>query len=210
MKTEQLIQSLATQAAPVKTTSYQRLMVEWLCLTLGSLMAITLLYGLRADLSQQLSTTSFQIEIMANTMLFLFSGFGAIHLAYPRKLSKLVPTSLVIVGAIYVAAILYKIATPAEQSVDLHHSHSIYCLLCILSFAAIPAIYILWRLKQLATTNPAILGALCLLMATSAGAIGVLLVESEVVSTGLILWHYLPLAVISALGYAIGKKIFRW
>lgn len=43
-------------------------------------------------------------------------------------------------------------------------------------------------------------------VAVAAGCLGVRLVETEVESSSLILWHYLPLLVLSALGLFLGKK----
>ncbi len=210
MNTNKLIASLAQNTAPLSHLSFGRVFAELATITCLSLLTITLLYGIRADISIQLSNEIYNFELFANSLLLIASAYTAVSLAYPDRITNKSTSFLLLGLALYGVSIIFKLLENTEFSGEHIHIHSIECLICILSFAIIPAIFITWRLRKLATVKPALLGAVCLLMATSVGTLGVLIVESEVVSTGLILWHYLPIFALSFLGYLLGRKIFSW
>ncbi len=216
MNTKTLIKELTLKAGPVKRIAYRRICVEWIVVTLICFVAIANLYGLRPDLSQQLSSPLFLGEMLINTMLIIVAGCAAIAFSYPdRAKAPLLKPALIVVFLGYsVITLITAFTEPALIHSHIegvkHHEHGMACMLCIFSFAAIPALWMFYRLRQLASTKPMFAGAAALMMAVATGCLGVRLVEVEIMPTGLILWHYLPLLIISALGLVLGKKIFHW
>jgi len=215
MNTKTLIKELALKAGPVKRIAHTRICVEWMAITLLCLVAVGNVYGFRPDLVQQLSSPLFLSEMLLNALLIVVAGCTATAFSYPdRAKATLLKPALMAVFFGYSAIALVTVFTeptihsPVEGMK--HDAHGMACLLCIFAFAAIPALWMFWRLRQLASTRPMLAGGTALMMAIATGCLGVRLVEREIMSAGLILWHYLPLLVLSALGLILGKKIFRW
>jgi hypothetical protein len=213
MSTESMIAELALRARPVKRLPHLRICAEWMAVTVVSFAAIGLLYGFRPDLSQRMAEPLFMLEIAMNAMLVLVAGCSATAFSYPdrAKATTLKPMLLMIFMGYSALAVMTAFKQPdlAAQFAN-NAPHGIRCLLCILSFAAIPAIWMFWRLRYLATTKPMQAGGAAVMMAVAAGCLGVRLIETEVESSSLILWHYLPLLVLSSLGLFLGKRIFKW
>ena len=213
MSSNELIAGLTQSLKPVKHLSYARICAEWISITFASFMAIALLYNFRSDLAIQFASPLFAAEILLNILLIAVAGLTATALAYPgRAKAALHGGMLVFVFAGYsLITLITAFRNPGVlNSMVITTPHGLECLLCILSFAAIPALWMLWRLRALAITMPMQAGLAALMMATATGGLGVRLVEAEVVPDGLMLWHYLPLLVFSGIGLFAGAKIFRW
>ena len=213
MNTQMLVSHLANSLRSVKRVAYRRVNCEWIAVTLSSLAVIGLLYGFRPDLAFQLAQPLFAAEIALNILLIAIAGFSAASFAYPdRAGTPLLGPLLAAVFAGYSAvALLTAFRAPAMlDGVVNTVPHGLQCLLCILAFAAVPAAWMLWRLRGLASTRPMLTGMAALLLAAATGSLGVRLVEIETAPDGLIVWHYLPLLVLSGAGLVAGRKIFRW
>lgn len=213
MNTDALSKELALRLWPVKHLAYSRVCLEWAAITLASFTVIGMLYGLRPDLSLQLTDRLFAAEMLLNILLVAAAGLTAAALAYPgRAQIFLLKPFLAVIFTGYSGVILLGVlrAPMMLDGVVNATPHGLECLLCILSFAAVPAAWMLWRLRGLASVKPALMGWAAMTMAAATGSLGVRLVESEIVSAGLIAWHYLPLLVLSGAGLVLGRKIFHW
>lgn len=208
-----LSSELALSLRPVKHIAFSRICLEWAAVTLASLAIIAMLYGLRPDLALQFADRLFAAEIFLNILLVGAAGLAAVSLAYPdRARIFLLKPLLAMIFTGYSGVLLAGVlrVPGALDSVANATPHGPECLVCILSFAAVPAAWMLWRLRGLASVRPALMGWAALTMAAAAGSLGVRLVESEIAQAGLIAWHYLPLLVLSGAGLILGRKIFRW
>lgn len=210
MTTESLIAELTLQARPIKRLPHLRVCVEWALVTLLSLAVVSQFSGLRDDIAARLAEPMFALELALNFMLIVIAGCAATAFSYPDRAQApfLKPALLICFGA-YSALIVFSVVS-APSAVPTDVPHGIECFTCILSFAAMPALWLFWRLRQLASTRPMHAGFAALMMAVAVGCLGVRLVENETASAGVMLWHYLPLVLLSALGLLLGKKIFRW
>lgn len=152
-------------------------------------------------------------ELTLNILLIVISACAAVTFSYPDQPgAQTLRPFLAIVFAGYSAVALLSAFQSPELIGDIASSapHGLECFICILVFAILPTGWMIWRLRRLASTAPALLGGLILLTATATGCLGVRIVETEIITTGLIVWHYLPLILLSGLGMASGTKIFRW
>lgn len=213
MNTQALAAELASHHQPVKPITYGRLCLEWAAVTAISFAAVVFFYGgFRADLSARLAEPLFAAEIALNLLLAVVAGFSATALAYPDRAARMRRILLWIVftgySAIFLMTAFYRpvVTDPLANTAP----HGFECLLCILTFAAVPALWMLWRLRQLASVKPMQMGFAALLMAMAAGGVGVRLVESEIMPDGLLLTHYLPILLLSGAGLLLGGKLFRW
>jgi hypothetical protein len=213
MSTQSLIAELTMQARPRKRLPHMRICAEWMTITLLSFAAIGWLYGFRPDLSAKLAEPWFMLEMAMNAMLVLVAGCSATAFSYPdrAKATFLKPMLAMIFMGYSLITLMTVFNEPNLASeVASNARHGLECLLCIVSFAAIPAIWMFWRLRQLASTKPMQAGGAALMMAVAAGCLGIRLVETEMESAGMVIWHYLPLLVLSGLGLILGKRIFKW
>ncbi len=212
MNTDNLIAELSGKAAPVKYLSPMRICAEWLVVVFGSLALITCAHGLRADFADRMREPAFILELFLNVALLMRAGCAATLSSYPdRARIPALNNLLLTLFAGYSLLMFYQILSSHGSAASMHEApHGVECLLCILSFAAIPAAWMAWRLRKLASTIPAIVGGAVVMMSMAAGCLGVRLIETETSGAGLFMWHYLPLVLFSLLGLVAGKKIFRW
>lgn len=214
MNTELLITQLAVQAKPVRRESMARVCRQWLLVTLGSLWLTCSLYGLRADISERMGETVFFFELLLNALVIVVAGVMATVCAFPdrkRDAMRFLPLMGLALGGYALMAALTLMREPVSLAEMLDtRPHGVECLSCILSFAAVPGLWLWLRVKRLATTQPRLAGAATVLMAMATGALGVRLVETEISTAGLLMWHYLPIMAVTAAGYILGRKIFRW
>jgi hypothetical protein len=207
MNSDILIQELSLKAAPVKPTRYGRVCAGWMVITLLCLVGITSLHGLRPDFAERMAETRFALELLLNGTLIVLAGLLATNCGYPdraRSVRLRVALGVVFIG--YSGLTLAALDMPAKES----GAHGVECLACILSYAVVPGVWIVWQVRRLASTQPQLAGACAALMALATGCLGVRLVEVETQPEGLLLWHYIPLLVLSAAGILLGRKIFRW
>jgi hypothetical protein len=214
MNNETLIAELSATLKPIKPASACRVRIARECAVVIaiSLVGITALQGLRPDFAEQVREPLFLFELVLNLLLIIVSAAASIALAYPDSAhGKWLKPALLVTFFGYSGLVFMTASAPSTLD-DMGHvmHHTIECMLCILSYAALPALWILWRTRKLAPVRPLMSGVIALMMATSVGCLGVRLVESENVADGTVLWHYMPLVLFSALGLLFGKKIFRW
>lgn len=213
MSTESIISELAMQARAVKRLPHWRICMEWMTITCTCLVVIGLAFGVREDIHVKLSETIFLIEIFFNFMLILIAGCCSTAFCYPdrAKANFLLPMLVILMLMYSILTFVLALSSPNFTSEFIHAApHGIRCLACISAFAAIPALWMLWRLRQLASVRPMLAGGAALLMAVATGCLGVRLVETEIESASMIVWHYLPLILFSIIGLALGKRIFKW
>ena len=213
MSIESMIAELAMQARPVKRLSHVRICAEWMTVTFISFAVIGLLFGFRPDLSLKLVEPKFMLETAMNAMLVLVAGCSATAFSYPdRAKATFLKPMLMMIFIGYSLIMLFTAFSQPDLTADFVNTapHGVRCLLCILAFAALPAFWMFWRLRQLASVKPMQAGGAALMMAVAAGCLGVRLVETEIESGGMVLWHYMPLIVLSGIGLLLGKRIFKW
>ena len=213
MDTRLFITELATALRPVKQLPYIRIGAEWLVITVIALAGIGALYGFRPDLATRMANPLFSMELALNAMLIAIAGSTAIACCYPdRAKAPFLKLTLVAIAIGYSVLIGISVAKePVQLNDALNHApHSIECLLCILSFAAIPALWLFWRLRKLACMRPVLVGAIAVMAAIATGCLGVRLVETGIIPAGFALWHYMPLVLLTTVGLLLGNKIFRW
>ncbi len=213
MNTDALVAELSGSLKPVKSTRYARICAEWLVVTIASFIIMGNISGFRADLNARMGEPLFVAEISLNLLLIIIAGLTACALAFPdRAKTPLLKPLLGLVFAGYGFFALRTIFTIPNIADSLANTapHGIECLICILGFATAPALYMFWRLRKLAPVHPAQMGGAVMMMAVATGCLGVRLVENEIMPSGLLLWHYAPLLILSGVGLWLGRKLFRW
>ncbi len=213
MKTEDLIGLLAageTRVAPHLVRQRFAAAMGW-SIPLAALVMV-IVYGLRSDLVQALSGTVFWMKLAFAGALALFAGLATDRLGRPGMRVAGVWAGLaapvVLLWLAAAAALLG--ADPAERAELVFGSSWRSCpfniaLISLPLFAAM-----LWFVKGMAPTEPALAGASAGLLS---GAVATLIYalhcpESSVTFVGI--WYVLGIAIPTLVGAALGRRLLRW
>ena len=208
--TETLIAKLTNASSQVKPVPHP--FASWLRWTGGAalyLFALVMCFGLRGDLTPKLMTPLFVTEIGLLVGLVLASGLSAAVLSFPdmygKRWAAYAPfLPLVLFAGVIVLEWLEDVPPSPKPA------HGIECLLCILCYAILPACWIFYRLRKMASTHGGLAGGVALLGAFGIGALALRLSENTDSIAHLIEFHYLPMLAFSALGILLGKKFLQW
>ena len=213
MKTEDLIGLLAageTRVAPHLVRQRFAAAMGW-SIPLAALVMVSV-YGLRADLVQALSGTVFWMKLAFAGALALFAGLATDRLGRPGMRVAGVWAGLAApVVLLWLAAAAALVgADPAERAELVFGSSWRSCpfniaLISLPLFAAM-----LWFVKGMAPTEPALAGASAGLLS---GAVATLIYalhcpESSVTFVGI--WYVLGIAIPTLVGAALGPRLLRW
>lgn len=213
MKTEDLIGLLAageTRVAPHLVRQRFAVALGW-SMPLAALVMV-IVYGLRGDLVQALSGTVFWMKLAFAGALALFAGLATDRLGRPGMRVAGVWAGLAApVVLLWLAAAAALVgADPAERAELVFGSSWRSCpfniaLISLPLFAAM-----LWFVKGMAPTEPALAGASAGLLS---GAVATLIYalhcpESSVTFVGI--WYVLGIAIPTLVGAALGPRLLRW
>lgn len=210
MRTEDLIDALSRDAGRFRP-GVERSVLEAVCGGLAvTAMLFFLLLGLRPDLSAGLMMSWFGLKVAFTITLVIASFFLVLALARPAAKPLFWPFA--VVAALLVAAIvgdlwLYGMkAAPAR----LIGKNAIYCLTSIPVFAAAPLAAMLLALRHGAPTRPGLAGAAAGL---SCGALGAFFYAWHCTDDSPLFvatWYSLAIAILTAAGALLGKRLLRW
>jgi len=213
MKTEDLIGLLAageTRVAPHLVRKRFAAALGW-SIPLAALVMVSV-YGLRSDLVQALSGTVFWMKLAFAGALALFAGLSTDRLGRPgmRVAGVWVGLAAPVVLLWLAAAAALVGADPAERAelvfgISWRSCPFNIALISLPLFAAM-----LWFVKGMAPTEPALAGAGAGLLS---GAVATLIYalhcpESSVTFVGI--WYVLGIAIPTLVGAALGPRLLRW
>lgn len=181
--------------------------------------------GLRADILLKLQSPVFILEIFLLFATLILSIGLSIFYMYPDayqspKIRKLQAALYIFVAAFvlliastfimqeFINPLHYQstIITPAiEQS-----THTVECLICIFSSAALPLFLLFNLLNKGATVEHQKMGLLLTLAAFSMACLSLRLAEVTDNMTHLLIWHYLPVLCVSIASAMLGRYLFNW
>ena len=213
MKTEDLIGLLAageTRVAPHLVRQRFAVALGW-SMPLAALVMV-IVYGLRGDLVQALSGTVFWMKLAFAGALALFAGLATDRLGRPGMRVAGVWAGLAApVVLLWLAAAAALVgADPAERAELVFGSSWRSCPfnIALISLPLLAAM--LWFVKGMAPTEPALAGASAGLLS---GAVATLIYalhcpESSVTFVGI--WYVLGIAIPTLVGAALGPRLLRW
>lgn len=209
---ETLIGKLSSEAGQMgKHTTLSTLFAVW-AIGFAIYIGIVFLSGIllvRPDFIAMLTHPLFAAEIAVLVAMVLSTALAAATLAFPDQYQK--PHLLVLPPIAFALLVLVLIAAfilnPEMTGTGWEGAG---CLLCISELSLPPALLMLYKARKMASTQPGKTGVLCLLCAFSIGALMLRLSEETNSIAHVVLWHYLPMLAIAALGLWLGKRVLRW
>ena len=213
MKTDELITMLARGADAVEPDALRRryaTALGWGAFGATLLMAIML--GVRPDLGEAARLPMFWVKLAFPAALFAGALLATLRLSRPGVRLGRVPAAIAapVLAMWLLAAVVLFGAAPAERGQLVFGDTWADCPLyvAILSMPAFGAL--LWAMKGLAPTRPALAGAAAGLLSGAGGALVYALHCPEMAAPFLGIWYLLGILIPTALGAMLGPRLLRW
>lgn len=210
--TADFIKNLAKETKPVKALGKPSYWIlQFVILAFIYYIAAQIFLGVRDDIAQKFSQIFFVAEILLMLSLLLSCLVSSALMIYPDNYQKsyLLKIPYVILSLI-VALFVVESFLQNEANVVVASTHNIRCSICIAAFALIPSLYFFYILRKGANINPSKAGVFAVIAAGAIGCIALRIAEQNDLLSHLILWHYVPVLIFSAIGAAAGRVVFRW
>lgn len=207
---DQLVAELAEDAATIKPAPHPYLLsLKWIIAATVYLVISLLLSGLRPDLAQAFQQPWFIAEIVVLLLIFIASSISAALLAFPDLHQKrglaLAPWWIF---ALFVLVMMF--AWRADSPPALLPEHSFQCTICIILLALLPAAWMFFAMRKIASTHYQWAGSIAVLSAFSVGALWLRLHEANNSIVHVAQWHYLPMLAFGIIGLWLGKLLLKW
>lgn len=213
MKTDDLISMLATGAGPVAGgASRRRFAAALACGSIGALLILTLYLGFNRGIAQFAPAPMFWIKLAYCAALALMALALAARLARPGARFGAVAALLgaPLLAMWLLAAIALAGATGAEREALVFGTTWRACPFNIAALSLPLFAALLWAMKGLAPTRPAMAGAAAGLLSGAAAAVLYCLHCPELGAPFLGLWYPLGMLMPAAAGALLGPLVLRW
>lgn len=209
MKTEDVIRSLITDAAPVRRLpAAGGRGARWAAAASALVVAGALALGPRPDLASKAGDAHFLTEAAALLLLFAAAARGAFQLSVPGEERS--PATIALPAAalaLWLAAILSH-AWSAGPAAAFDPSPGYRCVWRVLLLGASPAVIGVILVRRAAPLKRGWTGTLLGLAAFSAAALGTRALCPIDRPEHVLLWHVVPVALLASLGAALGSWVF--
>ena len=207
---EALIETLVRDGASIRLKDHPyALSLKWLGSATIYLALSLMIAGLRPDLMLKLGSPLFIAEIALLVSIIATTCLSAALLGYPDMYQRRPVTyAPALMFALFMWVILQAWRTdfpPSPLPV-----HNVECLGFIILVTLLPAAWIFYSMRGLASTHPYFAGGTALLAAFSLGALSLRLSEQTDSVMHVMQWHYLPMIGAAVAGLLLGKTILKW
>lgn len=213
MKTDQLVALLAADAAPVPRRAVSRRLVVALAIGLPLSFAWMLMaYGVRRDLIEAMFWPMFWVRMLFGATVAM-AGFVVVQrLARPGARVRGAWLGLAVpVLVIWILAVIALVVAPAEERAELVWGHTWRSCAIDIAVVSLPMFAaLLWALKGLAPTRPALAGAAAGALAGGAGAVVYAFHCPELAAPYIAVWYVAGIALPVVVGALLGPRLLRW
>lgn len=212
MRSEELIQSLAADATPVRRLPHPAWrMATWMAISLAFVAGFVWVVGLRADLTEKLNDTTFLIELAAALLTSMMAAAAAFCSSCPGRpvWERFAPFPFM---ALWLASLgegcwhQWEIAGPAGLVLQV----DLVCFEGILAGSILPAILIFLMVRRGAPIAPMSTFGLATLAATALAAAALRLFHAQDASVMLLVWQLGTVALLASVGFSVGRFFLRW
>ena len=210
ISTEQIIEQLAAGLSPVKSATPLFVFAR-LCAALVSIVvALSYFHGFREDALDVLSDKMFLIENGIYLFCFVLAVAMAVRSAFPSEVKRIVPPWIpyLLLCAVLGMFVMFSAPVFSADFVDAA-AWGVGCLLTLLAYACLPLLVLWWEIRRGFSVRPRTSGGYALLAAASAGALGLSFACDYNAPEHLLVWHAMPVFVLSVLGFVTGWFFFR-
>jgi hypothetical protein len=213
VRTEDLIQQLAAEAAPVRRLPHVAVRAAgWLVFAALSLVVVMLLMGVRRELGDTVDRVDFTIEAALLLLTAVSALIGALLVSIPGAgisgRIRWTPVALGIACVIIAAGELAYAAVTGAPAGQL--TFAWHCVYKTTSVAIVPGILLFVMVRRSAPLHAAWAGTLAVLATAAIGVLGANIICPNDRPLHMLLWHVLPLMLFAGAGAALGKWLLRW
>lgn len=213
MKTDDLIAMLAKGVVPVDThAARKRFETALVWGVLGALVLMLSGYGVRHDLAQAATLPMFWVKLVFPLAIAVPAVLLTLRLSRPGmplgKAWMALPLPWLVIAAMAIATLAN--TSPDERLPLVMGKSWLSCAFSIAYVSAPVLVGMLWAVKGLAPTRPALAGACAGLASAAAGAAVYALHCPEMQAPFLAVWYMLGMLIPTAVGAVVGAKLLRW
>lgn len=207
---EDLIESLANDAAPVKPALHPFLAwTGWTGMAVAYVFVALLISGHRPDLASKLHSPLFLAEVSLLFAITCTTALSAVLLSFPDLYQRERIALLPLLAFAGFALVMF-LAWQADNPPSPLPVHSYQCTLSITLVALMPTVWTFYFMRKFASTHARWAGAVAVLHAFSMGALWFRLYEQTDSIAHVLEWHYLPMLAIGIAGFLLGKAMLKW
>jgi hypothetical protein len=214
MKTDDMILMLAANVTPVDRGILAR-RYHWALLLggLGSVLLMSMVYGIRPDIAMMLATPLFWAKLAFPTSMAAAALLAAVRLSHPgmpvgRRGWWLLGVPIAIVWGASVVVLL--LASSPERLPMIFGSTWRSCPFNIVLLSVPTFIAVFWAMKGFAPTRLRLAGAMAGLLASATATMAYCLHCPEMGVSFWAVWYLLGMSIPTALGALLGPKLLRW
>jgi hypothetical protein len=213
MKTNDLIALLATEASATPTVSPLRRCVQATAAGVAvSLVLVLTLWGLNPELNALAHTQTFWVKVVWLVLTCTFAAPVVMHLARPGVAAGrgVWGIAAALLGMALLA--LMQVATvDADTGMQLMLGSSWQECSASIAALSVPLLAaLLWVLRDMAPTRPALAGASAGLMAGTLASLVYSLHCTETAYAFVAVWYVAGIAVMTGVGALLGSRLLRW
>ena len=212
MDTDNFIDNLVTQGAHKPMPSVLKQAALWLILSALWLAIMIAHAGLRPDLADKLAQPFYIPELILLLVVAITAALTALCLSRPDGLQikwiKFAPFGFLIAWAIAAFFDMAPMGTP--RLTEIMDPRQFDCVGCILTCCLPPAIAMFFIVRMGAPTHSGQAGAIAAFSATALAYFCMRLIEANDHPLHLLIWHALPVLILSLVGLLAGKAFLRW
>ena len=213
MKTNDLIAMLATEASATPTVSPLRRCVQATATGLAISLALVLtLWGLNPELNALAHTQAFWVKVVWLVLTCTFAVPVVMHLARPGVAAGRGVWGIAAALAGMAILALAQVATvDADTGMSLMLGGSWQVCSASIAALSVPLLAaLLWMLRGMAPTRPALAGASAGLMAAAMSGLVYSLHCPETAYPFLAVWYVAGMALMAGVGALLGSRLLRW
>lgn len=211
-KLDKLILDISNKAEEKKLAyNVERSFVKWLALTIIYLAIMSSIFGIKNNILERITSDGFYtIEIFCLSLIVITSLYSCANLAVPDANRKKYILRLPLYAILIFLADITFFCIFNESSEPINHMRGMICIGCIIFSSLVPAIFLFVQISRAAPTKLKLTVFYIFLYATSLSALVLRLEEVDHPIYENILYHYLPILVISFIGIFTTEKFLKW
>ncbi len=213
MRTEELVTMLATGAeavGPHQSARRYATALGWG--TLGAVVLVVTLLGVRPDLGDAARQPMFWLKVGFVAGLVAASLFAALRLARPGRRLARAPLALAApVFVVWAVAAFELVQSDPAARVRLFMGSTASSCPLLIALLSVPLfVALMWAMRELAPTRLRLAGAATGLLAGALGALVYCLHCPESAAPFIAFWYLLGMLIPTALGALLGPRLLRW
>lgn len=213
MKTNDLIAMLATEVSATPTVSPMRRCAQATATGVAISLALVLtLWGLNPELNALAHTPAFWVKVVWLALMCVFAAPVVMHLARPGVAAgKGVWGIAAALVGMALLALMQVAAVDADAGIQLMLGGSWEVCSASIAALSVPLLAaLLWMLRGMAPTRPALAGASAGLMAGTLASLVYSLHCTETAYAFVAVWYVAGIAVMTGVGALLGSRLLRW